>query len=198
MALGKLGAKQIATGFTLDTDITPDGLQAKLHYAQTRDSLIRSGEWRFASGRAKLQMDSTVPAFGWSHQFLLPQDFLRMKSVNSGGNSSWSVMDYPDASWPNWFTIEGNRLLTCESEIGIYYVKRITDVDLFDPLFVEVLILQLALKLLHPLAGTEATQLKQGLLQELGMALRTARTVSAAEVAHAGSSDWNNSRYTGT
>ena len=195
MALGKLGAKQIATGYTLDTDTTPDGLQAKLHYAQTRDSLLRSYEWRFASGRAILQMDSVVPAFEYSNQFLLPQDYLRMKSVYSCGSAADSTMTYSDSIPPERWTIEGNKLLINETDVSILYVKQITDTTKFDSLFVEVLILQLALKLLHPLAGTDATQLKQGLLQELDSAVRRARTVSSADVRKFGSSDFNVARY---
>ena len=194
MALGKLGAKQIASAYTLDTDTTPDGLQAALHYEQTRDALLRSFVWRFAIGRATLQMDSATPPFEYSNHFLLPTDFLRMISVydDNSGNAE-NITEYP-------YAIEGNRLLIDETSVSIRYIKRITDVTLFDPLFVEVLILKLAIKMLPPLAGTDANQLMQGLIEELRQVMSSARLVSFSESNTSGEShytNWNNSRHTG-
>jgi hypothetical protein len=194
MALGKIGAKQIATGYTIDTDTTPDGLQAALHYDQTRDALLRSFIWRFATGRASLQMDSVVPAFEYSAQFLLPTDFLRMISVYS------DEVENAEQITEDSYAIDGKKLLIDETAVNIRYIKQITDVTLFDPLFVEVLILQLALKLLHPLAGTDTTQMKQGLNEELRQVMSSARLVSFSETNNAGennSPSWNLSRYTG-
>lgn len=175
MALAKIGAKQIASGYTIDTDTTPDGLQAALIYDQTRDALLRSFVWRFATGRAMLQMDSVVPSFGWEAQFILPQDFLRMISVYIGEVESPSQID------ETLYAIEGNRLLADEETFGIRYIKRIEDVTLFDPLFVQVLILQLALQLLSALAGIDTVQLKNSLELELNRVLTSARLVSLSE-----------------
>jgi hypothetical protein len=51
----------------------------------------------------------------------------------------------------------------------IRYIKRVTDPPSFDPLFVEVLVLQLALKMLFPIAGAgrEAIILRRELMVEL-------------------------------
>ena len=175
MAIGKVGGKQIATGFTLDTDTTPDGLQAALHYEQTRDALLRSFVWRFATRRANLQMDSVVPAFGWTTQFILPTDFLRMISVYIGEIENPSQID------ETLYAVEGNKLLTNEETFGIRYIKKVTDVTLFEPLFTEVLILQLAIKLLYAIAGTDTVQLKQSIEMELRQTLGSARLVSLSE-----------------
>ena len=194
MALGKIGGKQIASGYTIDTDTTPDGLQAALHYEQTRDALLRSFVWRFATGRTNLQMDSIVPAFEYPAQFLLPTDFLRMISVYS------DEVENAEQITDDSYAIEGKKLLIDETAVSIRYIKQITDVTLFDPLFVDVLILQLALKLISPIAGTDATQMKQGIVEELRQMMSSARLVSFSETNNAGernSPTWNNSRYTG-
>jgi hypothetical protein len=44
------------------------------------------------------------------------------------------------------------QLLSNEDAMEIRYVKKVTDPTVFDPLFVEVLALQLALKLVMPLS----------------------------------------------
>ncbi len=51
MSLGKLGALRIDN---VDTDTSLQAIQCRLHYEQTRDALIRSHWWRFASTRIKL------------------------------------------------------------------------------------------------------------------------------------------------
>lgn len=49
-ALGKIAAKQ----FTLAVQTTNEGIQANLHFAQTRDMLLRSFEWQFSKTRLRL------------------------------------------------------------------------------------------------------------------------------------------------
>jgi hypothetical protein len=96
----------------------------------------------------------------WSFQYELPEDILRVKSVyeDDGG-------DIPS----DRYTVEGGRILSSYDSIGLRYVKKVTDTAIFDPLFTDVLILQLALKLLGPLAGNQTTQLRQDLQIELRM-----------------------------
>lgn len=184
MALAKIGAKRINN---IETDSSLEAIQCRTHFEQTRDALLRSFEWPFATARVELSEDATAPDFEWSHQYILPDDFLRL------------VSDYEDDATDladERHTIEGERLLSNSSASKIRYIRRITDVTKFDALFVEALVLQLALKLLHPLAGTSNTtlNLKQGLMQELGIALSKARTVSRQENNTSGRSDWNLAR----
>lgn len=57
MALGRIGAKQI----TLAVQTSVEGVQANLHYAHTRDSLLRSFDWNFAVKRLAL-VDTWITA----------------------------------------------------------------------------------------------------------------------------------------
>ncbi len=143
LALARIGAKRIND---LDTDSTVPAIQCRTHYEQTRDALIRSHYWRFASARATLSQDTTDPDFEWDNQFILPNDFLRLKTLFGDNNT---VNDKLRRS----FAIEGQRLLTNESTVEMRYIKKVTDVTEFDPLFVQVLALLLADAMVGPLAG---------------------------------------------
>lgn len=237
-ALGKIGGKQI----TVAVQTSTEGVQCNLHYAQTRDALLRSFWWNFASDSLTLSDDwatdtdyttdqyaweddelykcneahksdefvsnylywedellyyeddplrdsymefnwdlyLTRPPFHYDYKYALPSDFLRLKETY-----------YPDNNW----TIEGVYFLADDTEVEIEYIKKVTETTEWDSLFTECLILQLAIKLLHPLAGTGVTSLKQGILQELGMAMTRARTICSNEINHTGRSDWNLSRF---
>ena len=79
-SLGKLGAKRI-NDLSDTTDTKPEAIQCRLHYEPTRDALLRSHWWRFARDRAVLSQDTNDPAFEWDNQFILPNDFLRFRSI---------------------------------------------------------------------------------------------------------------------
>jgi len=128
------------------------------------------------------QMVLERPEFYWSYKYQLPADFLRLK--------------------PKWlkeldirFKIENGYLLCSEQEINLHYTGKVTDPDDFDPLFTEVLILDLALKLLYPLAGAKTQDLKIELYRERLTAMAKAKAVCENEADRTGYSYWNNARY---
>lgn len=188
MALARIGSTRIND---IDTDQSVAAQQCRLHYEQTRDSLLRSHWWRFASARVILVEDPTEPSFEWDHQFILPNDFLRLKSIYEDYDTSGSDTRHS-------FAIEGKRLLANESAIQIRYVKRVEDVSQFDPLFVEVLVLELAVKLVMALSQDE--QLRQSLSTELLEMIMRVRTIDAQETQTTGRNDlstWYDARLVG-
>jgi len=179
LALDKLGAQRITV---ITETTTKEGIKANLHYAPTRDALLRSHSWRFASGRIRLvsawatatayttdqyvwsssllykcivahtsttagahDADNVTdwvlvtarPDFEYDYQYDLPADFIRLNGLN-----------YTDCS----YELEGLSLLTDDDNVDLLYVKKVTDPTKFDPLFVEVLALHLAIELVMPLA----------------------------------------------
>jgi hypothetical protein len=173
MALSKIGAARITD---IDSDTSVQAIQCQLHFDQTRDALLRSFEWNFAIAQAPLSEDSSTPTFHYDHQFLLPDDFIRV-TKNYDGGDHWEI--------------QGQLLLTDEDSVDLEYVAQITDTTTFDPLFIEVLVLRLALKMLHPLAGTNAPNLKQGLMMELREAVARAKCVDNNETNTSGGYRWS-------
>jgi len=76
--------------------------------------------------------------------------------------------------------------------------RKVTDPAEFDPLFKEILILTLALKLLFPIAGTSAItmQMHIQLNQELAILTGKARTIAFQESNVTGRNDHKQARLT--
>jgi hypothetical protein len=183
MALDKLGANRITD---LDSDQSLPAIKCRLHFEQTRDALIRSHYWRFASGRSDLTVDTSSPDFEWANQFVLPTDYMMKKNVWSGNGPYRTNFSY---------AIEGQLILTNEDNIKLRYIKQVTDPTEFDSLFIEVLILKLALKLVS-LAGANP-KMTETLGRELAPVMRQVRAADRQETNTIGREDlhtWNSAR----
>ena len=171
-ALGKIGSLRI-NNFENNSESSPQAQLCRLHFEPTRNALLRSHYWRFASAREKLTRDTVDPAFEYDNQFILPNDFLRLKSVF--GNNFIATENTRFS-----FAIEGQRLLTDDDSVELRYIKKVTDASQFDPLFVEVLVLKLALRLVGPLAGG-ASKLQDVLQRELAIVMPRVRALDRQE-----------------
>lgn len=169
-ALARIGEKRLVN---LDTDDSVNSNHCLAHYAQTRDALLRSHSWRFASGRATLSQDDDDPAFEWDNQFDLPNDFLKMRSVYDGYSGKPGDESYYS------YALEGDKLLTDQDAMTIRYVKKVTDPSKFDSLFIEVLALQLAIKL--SLGIGQDQKLHRALLEELVPLMAIVRSLDKQE-----------------
>ncbi len=188
-SLGKLGSKRI-NNFEDDTESSPQAIQCRLHFVPTRDALIRSHAWRFASDRATLSRDTETPDFEWDFQYFLPNDFMLMKSIFEGRFTSPNFRSYE---------IEGDLILTNETEMEIKYVKKVTDASKFDPLFVKVLTLLLADEMIGPLAGGDA-RIQKKIDIALDRLMPAVRALDGQETNTAGRNEsvtWNDARFSG-
>lgn len=186
-ALGKIGAKRI-NDYGDTTETKPEAIQCRLHYEMTRDALVRSHWWRFARARATLSQDTTDPDFEWDNQFILPNDFMRFRSIDEETGVSSRYKRH---------AIEGQRFLTNYSTVNLLYIKKVTDPTQFDPLFVEVLVLLLARKLVGPLAGGDP-KLKLEIKDDLKGLMPQVWAIDSDETDTGGRSDWNLARHGGT
>lgn len=167
LALGRLGNTTIS-------DLTEDSEPARacqVFYDQTRRAVLRSHRWNFAQDRAALVERATAPAFGWTKAFALPSDFIRVADVGESEHGD---------TISERFIIEGSSLLTDATSVNLIYVYDCSNVSLFDPLFVEVLSLKLAISVCDSLRGS--SQQADRLASELAMlAGPLARRVDANE-----------------
>lgn len=127
-------------------------------YDLTLDATLRAHPWNFAVSRAQLAQLMEKPISDYSAQFQRPADWLRTLSVDCD--------DYRH---------EGDRILANASSLCLRYVKRVTDPNLYDALFVNALARHLASKIAYPI--TKSTSLADSMfnlyIQELGQATRT-------------------------
>jgi hypothetical protein len=168
LALSDLGAKRITD---IDADTSPQAILCRLHYEPARDALLRSHYWPFAAARATLAQDANDPDFEFDNQFILPADFLYLRSI-------YESEPYDKSRRPHM--IEGERILTNDSTMEIRYTKRVTDVTKFDPLFVQALVLNLALKMVMPLSGADV-KLKQTIKEDIRLLMPSIRALSRQE-----------------
>jgi hypothetical protein len=137
-ALNQLGASTILT-------LTEDSKNARLcnaRYTQVRDSVFRSHPWNCLQKRVQLAADTDTPAWGFTQQYTLPADCLRVLTI----------LDY-DAD----YKIEGRKILTDNSNMKILYIARITDPNEYDELLRETLSAALAADIAYAVTSSNPT-----------------------------------------
>ena len=119
-ALNQLGAASI-------TSLTDNSKNARLcneRYETVRDAVFRSHPWNSLIKRQQLAQDATTPAWGFSYQFTLPSDSLRVLAIDAY-NSDYKV--------------EGRKILSNESAIKLVYISTVTDPNEMDVLLRETI-----------------------------------------------------------
>lgn len=120
-----------------------DSLSARW-YDLTRRSVLRAFPWNFARKRAVLTADATAPAFGYTTAYNLPNDFLGIVFIGED----------PDVNYESDFLVEGGQILiNTTSDLKICYVYDLTQVIKFDPIFVDLLVAELAVRFANSLTG---------------------------------------------
>jgi hypothetical protein len=179
LALTKLGP---GGGFItdFDSDTSVQAQCARRTFDAVRMEVNEVHHWRFARKRAALAAAPEAPAWGFASQFPLPEDFLRILSVE-GSNASYEV--------------EGALLLSDESgPLNIRYLARIDDLSKYSPSFIAALAARWAAEMCPTI--TKSTSKSEDLWTQYGQALKQARRTdsigSASEPAADGG--WLNSR----
>ena len=183
-ALNQLGASTILS-------LTEDSKNARLcnaRYTQVRDSLFRSHFWNCLIKRVELARDTATPSWGFSYQFTLPADCLRVITILN--------YDYD-------YKIEGRKILANHATVKIQYVARIEDPNQYDELLRETISAALAADIAYAITSSNPTASNMyTLFQDK---LREARFVDATEGQNTnpddgqsdviGASSFINSRY---
>jgi hypothetical protein len=173
-ALTKLGAARILT----ITDDVKAARELNSMWDIVRDAELRRNLWNFAMARASLAALADAPAWGFTYQFQLPSDFVRIVQVGEFYYIS-SLTDYrtmPEAP----FQVEGLRLLTdYTAPLKIRYVQRIEDTAQWDALFVEAFASRLAYECCE--AITQSSTKKEEVWMDYKQAIREAKLVDAIE-----------------
>ena len=137
-ALNQLGASTILS-------LTEDSKNARLcnaRFTQIRDSVFRSHPWNCLQKRSHLAADSDAPAWGFTQQYTLPADCLRVLTI----------LDHDSD-----YKIEGRKILTDNSSMKILYISRVTDPNEYDELLRETLSAALAADIAYAITSSNPT-----------------------------------------
>lgn len=149
LAVDYLGQQEESLVNSIITPVTNTERLCARWYDVTRRSVLRRKPWNFAIKRVILTMDSTAPVFGFTAAFNLPNDFLRVVTLEEVGTFNTSILrDYQ---------VESNQLLMnadTGTNLNLRYIFDIVDVTKFDAMFVDLLAVELALRLSFKLTAS--------------------------------------------
>lgn len=146
LALREVGASRIISR----TDGTKSANVADDIYDTTRDTLLRSHPWNFATFREKLAKVTAAPEFEYDNAFAYPFDWIRTVSVhnNDGGKNTF---DYRSE-----FQDSQRVIVTSSDEVWMRYIYRATDPNFMTSDFIEALVKTLASKFSIPLTSSKS------------------------------------------
>lgn len=140
IALGYVGQRRLLGDLE---EATTEAQMCKAFYGPTRDAVLASYRWSFATRRAELATVADVERNGWLYVYALPADCVEPRMLYNG-------LRLPGSDERAPFTIElrdavdGFLLLTDVESAELIYTARITTVGLFPALFVDAVAWRLA------------------------------------------------------
>lgn len=135
-------------------------------YPSVRNDLLRKHPWNCATKRVVLSPSNVKPAFGYTYQFSLPGDFIRVLSVGER---------HEDIA----YLIEGKRLMANTPVIRLRYIFRNEDEETWDAALVNVAEVTMQAKLAYAVTGSAS--LRDSLAQEAAYLLRQAKSIDGQE-----------------
>ena len=164
-ALIKLGAQPIVSFY----ENTAEAQVALQLYEQTRDALLSSYPWRFATSQVRLNRLNNTPTADYTYSYQLPNDFLRALSAGTGKQGRGL----------NYRIVK--RTLQCNApEVILTYIYNPTEEN-FPPFFDQVLISRLAAEFCLPL--TENTSRAQMLEKSASDSFMLAKLIDSQQSA---------------
>lgn len=175
-ALTKLGEARI----TSLTDDVKAAREINAIFELRRDALLRAFNWNFAMKRAQLSASADAPSWGYTLQYQLPADCLRMIQVGEYYVIP-GLSDYIGGTDTELFKIEGRTIVTdLSAPLKVRYTQKVTNTGLFDALFVEVFASDLAMQTAWAL--TQSNSKKQDAREDKRVALLEAIRANAIEL----------------
>lgn len=160
IALSNIGEQRISAL----TDNTERARLCNLRFEDCRDAVLRSYPWKCAVARVALASTTAAPAWGFTYQYVLPSDCLR-------------VLDIEDYDQP--YEIEGKFIVTDATSVKLKYIQRIEDPNQFDSLLIHAVALKLASELAEAVSGR--ADLRDRMLSKYLQVISEARGVDATE-----------------
>jgi len=170
MALAKCGISQPieSLDFAPDATVPQEARMCALYWELAFQAAARGHNWGCLTTDADISANlAAAPVVGYDHAYSLPANCLRVVTVHNG-----------DRPWAR----RGNLLCTDATEVRIEYVQYTLQTELYDPLFVEALVMRLAAHLAPALLGEGAADVADGLIAwHERVSLPLARFVDSSE-----------------
>jgi hypothetical protein len=160
------------------TDTSVEAREVSRCYDMCRRAELRAHQWNFAIVRAALAPDAAAPAFGYTYQFSVPTDCLRILLPN---DSTLDWMREGQKILTNWTSspVLTNANGATGPILYLRYVQDVTDATVFDPMFCEALAHRIAFGIVERL--TQSNQKKAELKQDYKDVISEARRVDSFE-----------------
>ena len=119
------------------SDGTTEANSINVLWDMVRKSELNKHPYNFAIKRVSLPRLTDTPLFGYEYQYQLPADYIRALNLE----------DYSD------YKIEGDKLLTNETEVNLKYIADITDISKWSAGFVDLVASRLRVELSNNLTA---------------------------------------------
>ena len=150
----------------------------KASYPIVLEKELRARVWNFSKVRTTLEALVTTPAFGFTKEFQLPSDCLRVLQVGQVRLDLASI-DYR-TGLEALFKIEGRKILTdMAAPLPVLYVARVTDTSQFDSCFIDSFACRWAIETCKQITGS--TEIKADLKRDYMLAIAEAEAANAIE-----------------
>jgi len=167
-ALIKLGNKTAITSIDPSDGSDAANICAE-QYPIVRDMLLRAHNWNFATAQAQLAQLAAAPVFEFDYAYQLPSDWMRTIAVHDNDAGAGAIR----------YRMQGRTILSDANQIYLRYVQKITDPNTMDPLFRELLAVQLAFDLVIPI--TQRASLAELMANRLKVAWADATGADSVE-----------------
>lgn len=137
LAISWVAGKRITS---LENDQSTEAILCRENYDSSRRAVLEEREWTFALKRVVLNPLVNTPPFGFSAQFKLPADCLKVASVQDPRDNNVN------------YVIEEDNILCDEAELNVRYTFDLTNTVRFSELFTEALAAHIASKIALPLS----------------------------------------------
>lgn len=147
LALGKIGDVLISD----PEEGTEKGEETcRNHYDEIRKTLLEEHDWKFASKRAALALNTTDPVYGYDYSYIKPNDCITIREL--------SDLTY------DWIEEDGN-ILTDMEDAYVRYTYDCEDTTRFSPSFNQCFATLLASQVVATLKPKDLKK-KQQLMEE--------------------------------
>lgn len=171
-----LALARIGQGIINNLDeFSPQAEQCRLHYASTRDALLREFPWNFSTRNILLAAAADKEVPGWLYIYQHPLKVLWVRKL--------FTVDDTEPEIPHQYEIvstDSEKLICCD--LYQAYAKctmSVENEELFDPSFVEAFSYKLALALAMPL--TNSSSRTQEVFSMYQQAIVSAKLAGAVE-----------------